>query len=345
MKKVLIVQGTIPHYRKPVFNLLCHHYMVTVLHSGLPSVSVGDEFEEKINAVSKIGKFRLQRGVMKELNSGRYSAVILMFDLWWLANLVAILFKKKVPVIYWGHKYGNNSLINFLRDKFMKLSDGIVLYTSEDIERMVSRGIPKNKIFVAHNTVEVKNHSDNSHCSKDSFIYVGRAQERKQLDVLLIAFSEIVHLIPPEVKINIVGSGSENIVLKKLAEDLGISHRVAFHNEVLDEQALKSLFQKAYAYVSPGHVGLGVLHSFSYGIPVVTSSNRIHAQEYYNLIDKKNCLLFQSVDELKKHLILLCTDNKTSQKLGQEGYKLYIKQGQIENMVGGFVDAINFVTK
>lgn len=300
----------------------------------------GDRYEEKIYPKLKIGKFHLQKGVIQELRKGNFSAAILMFDLWWLANILAILVIKKIPIIYWGHRYGGNSFANFLRDIFMRFSSGIILYTSEDTKRMVLRGIPPKKIFVAHNTIEVKNHSDNSHFAKDSFLYVGRSQERKQLDVLLVAFSEVADLIPSDIKINIVGSGLENNVLKKLSEELGISQRVVFHGEVLDERELKHFFQSAYAYISPGHVGLGILHSFAYGVPVVTSANKVHAQEYFNLKHGQNCLLFYNTEELKQQLVLLCTDKKLSQKLGQEGYKLYANERRIENMVDGINSAI-----
>jgi len=340
---VLIVQGSIPHYRKAVFNLLAERYNVTVIHSGSRTVMPLDNYREKITPVKKVCVFNLQEGVISELKRGIYDVVIVMFDLRWPYNLLALFYKKYSRILLWGHRYGKNPVANYLRDISMKYSDGIILYSTEDIPEMVRRGITQSSIYVAHNTMYVKNHSDLSMYAKNSFLYVGRAQKRKGIDQLLIAFAELRPNLPENIKINIVGEGDENIKLKKLAEKLGINDKVVFYGEVTDEQQLKSLFQEAYAYVSPGHIGLGVMHSFAYGVPVITSASALHAQEFFNLENKKNSLLFNDFEDFKKSLMLICSDLNNRLELGREAYMLYSNERKIENMVDGFNCAINNV--
>jgi len=75
--------------------------------------------------------------------------------------------------------------------------------------------------------------------------------------------------MPTNTTIHIIGEGEENEYLKDLSVKLNISNRVIFYGKITNEITLKGLFRQAYAYISPGPVGLGVLHSFAYGVPVL----------------------------------------------------------------------------
>ena len=64
MKKVIILQNYVPHYRKPIYNELGLKYDVTILHSGNPSIIDNDSYKEIIVKSQKIWKFHLQCGVI-----------------------------------------------------------------------------------------------------------------------------------------------------------------------------------------------------------------------------------------------------------------------------------------
>ncbi len=340
MKKVLIIQNTIMHYRKPVFNGLAKNYEVTVLHSGQVSVGPEDDYSEIITKTKRFGPFFLQNAVLSEIRGHHYDVVIVMFDIRWINNVLAVFLQKKPRFIYWGHRYSKNWFVNILREKLMKFSDGVVQYSDVETCRMIDSGVPSSKIFIAHNTIHIPNHSDGRNVLKDSFVFVGRAQKRKKVDLLLKAFSEIVDQISPEIKINIIGSGPENDFLKDLAKEYNIADRVMFHGKIVDDEKLKDFFQRAYAYVSPGPVGLGVLHSFAYGTPVVTSSYGKHGPEYNNLTTNHNALVYNTFDELKEALVRLCTDEPFARRLGSEAYAFYSQQRLIDNMLAGLKSAI-----
>jgi len=186
----------------------------------------------------------------------------------------------------------------------------------------------------------VPNHSDGSNQEKDSFLFVGRAQARKKVNDLIRAFSEAVPRIPNHFSIKIVGSGDENAHLKVLAVELGISDRVSFLGEVVDPHELRQLFHKAAALVSPGHVGLAVLHAFAYGVPVVTCGSRAHAQEYYDVKDGINSLVYSNYDELKEILVKLSNDQSVSRDLGHNAFAFYTQERTLEVMVSGLHNAI-----
>ena len=84
MKKVLILQNKILHYRKPFYNKLAEKYDITVLHSGNVSVENEDQYKEIITPVKSITKFKFQKGVLKAIKPKEYDVVIAMMDIFWV---------------------------------------------------------------------------------------------------------------------------------------------------------------------------------------------------------------------------------------------------------------------
>ncbi len=85
--------------------------------------------------------------------------------------------------------------------------------------------------------------------AKDSgrVLFVGRLEPMKGVDTLLHAFAKAIKGLDPSVHLRIVGSGSEEKNLKKLAADLEIDHRVTFTGRVsgkalFDEYAKAEIF-------------------------------------------------------------------------------------------------------
>ncbi len=113
-----------------------------------------------------------------------------------------------------------------------------------------------------------------------------------------------------------------------------------FHGETNDPDLLRECYSRALAYVSPGHVGLGVLHSFAYGVPVVTSARANHGPEAANLRPGENCLLFDKSTDLATRLIQLINDRAFAARLGANAYRLYSVERSMNTMVRAFKSAI-----
>ena len=79
-------------------------------------------------------------------------------------------------------------------------------------------------------------------------------------------------------KLNIVGSGPHHLFLQEIVIKLGLSDRVSFSLEQIN-QDLEPFLDQA-AVVSPGHVGLSVVQSFWASVPIITYSNANHAPEF-----------------------------------------------------------------
>ena len=359
MTSILILQNEIKSYRKPVYNGLAEEYDVVVLHSGSPSVSPIDRYREVITPQKQFWRLTFQPYSPLGKIINEFDVVIAMFDISWPGYLLPLFWRKRVKYVLWGHWYSTNYIVNFIRNFLMRQSDRILMYGAEEVDRMILSGIDKNKITVAPNTVLVTNSRDCSLNKKSRFLFIGRLhsgsrRNSKRVDILVEAFSRIQGLIPNQIVLDIVGEGEEEDSLKLLASRLNIADKICFHGYIDDESSLSKLFLESFALVSPGHVGLSVLQSFAYGVPVITGNavqyrretqhlynvmtgnSVIMGPEYYNLRHEENALLVDTRQQLEDALINLCNQPDYAAELGHNAYKHYFEERPLSRMLDGF---------
>jgi glycosyltransferase involved in cell wall biosynthesis len=342
---VTILQGQIPAYRVPFYNALSHRFSVTVIHGGKRVAGEGDAFKEIVLPVRQVGPFSFLEGLGRHL-ANNPEAIVSMFDLRWPQFIARPAKSSRSRFLLWGHRYSRREPVNLLRDILLKRSDGAILYGEEEFQRMLNRGLRSDKIFVAPNTIAIPNHEDTSIKPKSSLLYLGRLQERKRLDVILRAFAATYKELPGHVTFEIVGDGEERKPLEQLARTLLPAGKVVFHGTQTDHALLKAHFSKAAAYVSD-NVGLGLLHSFSYGVPVVTFHHATqirtdfrHGPEMHDFKDGVNGVLCNSEGDLRDVIIRLFSQPSWASSLGRHAYTLYKNSRTMEHMVEGFASAI-----
>ena len=340
LKSVLILQNEIMEYRKPVYNGLAEDYEVVVLHSGRPSVKESDCYREIIIPQLPVWRFHLQPRSPLGRIIGNFDAVIAMFDIAWPAYIVPLFRRKRPKYILWGHRYSKNRFACVVRDQFMQRADRLLMYGDEEVECMIARGVDPSKIVIAWNTIQVPNHHDYSGTSKNSLLFVGRLQVRKRIDLLIETFARLQGRIENETILDIVGSGEIEKDLREVAANHGVADKIFFHGRVDSPEALAGFFSRAYAYVSPGHVGLGVLHSLAYGVPVITLRNVRHAPEFHNLVHARNAFICEDIREIEQAMEKLCTDREFSTELGRNAYQHYVRERTVSRMLDGFKKAI-----
>jgi glycosyltransferase involved in cell wall biosynthesis len=339
-KAVLILQNEIMAYRKPVYNGLAKDYDVTVVHSGSVSVSAEDRYHEVIVKKNSVGPFFVQPQLNLSVMFARYDCVVAMFDLRWPAYICPLFRGGRPKYILWGHRYSGNHIANFLRDRLMARADKLLMYGEEEVARMASRGVPLDKIVVASNTIHIPNHRDYSGAEKSSILFVGRLQVSKRVDEIIESFARLRSVIPATISLDIVGSGDIERDLRRLAKERGVLDRVVFHGRVDDHEVLAQRFSCAYAYVSPSPVGLGVLHSFAYGVPVVTLRNARHGPEFHNIRHGVNGLVCEDMSSFDRAVERICSSSSLSSDLGRRAYEFYSTERSLELMLGGFRSAI-----
>jgi len=343
--RTLLLQGIIPHYRIPIFDRLGREVDLTVVHSDPGFTAENTDFRPLYVPDRQLGRFHYQTGLGALAES--CDVVIAMFDIHWLASIRLCLSKRGLPFIWWGHGFGRSRSGRGIRTALVKRADALLLYDEAPRAEFVAAGIPTERILIAPNTVEVFEPClvDDA-AARTRFLFVGRLQERKRVDLLIEAFALIADDVPPHVGIDIVGDGEEGEALHALVASRGLTARVRFHGRVTDEVALREVFGRALAYVSPGHVGLGVLHSCAYGVPVITRPGPGHAPEVANVREGETGLFVEAEPAaLAAVMKRLALDPGEAQRLGERGHRHYTSSRTPEHMIDGFLRAIDLATR
>lgn len=340
MTKVLIIQPDCRDYRIPLFKNLSNNFEITLLHFGEEKFLNDRSVSEIDLKLISIGSFYFVKSLQEECK--KHDIIITVFDPHWL-NCFILPFLTKKPVIFWGHGIGRSKFVSILRGVVGKKSDALITYDEIGKNNLVNIGIDSQKIFIAPNTIYVANSKNYANEDKNSILYVGRLQRRKELHTLIKSFAHVHHSLPKNTILKILGDGEQVLAdLISMSKKLGIYEKVNFVRGTTDESELSKHFSQAYCYACPGDVGLGVLHSFSYGVPVITFKNRNHGPEFSNIRHNENGVLVDDIKHEFGKLLIELINSGAFQKLGNNAYHYYFNNRTIEHMVESFNDAIEY---
>ncbi len=341
MKSVLILQNKILHYRKGLYNELSKNYNITVIHSGNKSVLDTDTYNEIIVKQYNIFGFIIQNKILKEVLKSEYYKIIVMADLHFINNILAYFIVSNKRFIWWGPWLTNKIIIDHLKLFFSRKSTTI-FYSQDELNRFKSKEIDGKKLFLANNTFDVgKRYKCYKHVIKDSILFVGSFNKRKQLDVLIMAFHNSLNRIPNHINLVLIGDGQELNLIKNLVNNLKITHRVLFKGALNDNKELIKFYKRSIVSVSYGQAGLSVLQSMGFGVPFITKINAISGGEKTNIIQGYNGYLCEdNIGSLVDLLQTLSNDESLSRQLGENAYMYYTEKCTIKNMANGFINAI-----
>lgn len=227
-----------------------------------------------------------QSGVLRSA-FGKYDAIIMSGNVrcfsTWVTGFFARLLGKKV--YFWSHGiYGKEKAIDlFIKKIFFLIPNQNFVYEQNAYNQIVKMGFNKNKTQIIYNSLDYDYHksvrtnltetniySEHFKNKNPVLLFIGRLTPQKKLN----QFIEAINLLNNEgVKVNAVfiGNGTEKEKLKNQARNLHLN--LWFYGECYEEEELANLIYNADICVSPGNVGLTVIHCFSYGTPVITHSN------------------------------------------------------------------------
>ena len=262
-------------------------------------------------------------------------------------NFIPLYGKKyREKMLAWGHLKGctsANPIAAWVRRPLFRKMKALIFYEAGTRDEFLKKGFSKDKLFVANNTQYVEPDTVIRGLPKEYFLYVGRIQERKGIDIALHAFAKLKRETQDDnLKFVIVGGGDKNALLKVIKEE-NVAQSVTFTGAIHNQNELGEFFSKAYAYVSPGHVGLGVLHSLACGVPVVTCTGRLHSVEITNCKPDNSLVVPYTVDDVAGAMALLYRDKVLQQRLSDAAYKYYQENCTIDKMVDGIDDALKYV--
>ena len=359
-EKVGLVQRVLPSYRVNLFNLLGK-----ACRNGLSVFAGQPRRNEMIKPVKKLdyadlvygqnlhvlwGKFYLciQFGLLIWLKTWNPDVLIVEANPRYLKLPAAIrwMHQLKRPVIGWG--LGAPPISGMLastrlrrRKDLIQQFDALITYSQSGAEEYRALGYPQDRIFIAHNAVtRSPDHPMPERPpilptnAKPQILFVGRLQERKNVDNLIHACARLPESSQP--KLLIVGDGPGRKQLELLAK---VVYPKAEFTGALYDEALRDQFLNSDLFVLPGTGGLAIQQAMSYGLPVIAAqADGTQA----DLIREANGwqIPANDIQSLQATLERALSDIPALRRMGAESYRIVAEEINLEKMIEVFIKAL-----
>lgn len=291
-------------------------------------------------------RFLWQSGVIRLANSA--DVVVLEFNPRILSSLVTLIYRRarRRPTLLWGHVWsraGIDSRSNRLRLAVLRLGGRVIAYTDEQRDQLVIAE-PNLIVSVAHNAIYRASVMAPilEHHERRSVMCSGRLVSAKKLTLALEAFSELSAELRHAMSLIVVGEGPERPLVAHMADVLGISDRVEFVGEEFDVLRLRELYSRCFASLSPGYVGLSIIQSHAFGVPMIYAKNEPHAPEIEAAVEGFNSVAVASDDPEEWARVisrLYSTRNEWAERRN-EIIEACRERYSVEAMAEGFASAV-----
>ena len=113
---------------------------------------------------------------------------------------------------------------------------------------------------------------------------------------------------------------------------------------IYESLKINEIFNSIKIFCTPCHIGLALNEAFFWGVPVIVL-NRKHAPEIYYLEDKVNGYIVNTPEEIKEKIRFLLENKDIYDEMSKKCVETINTKGNINNMFGGFMKAINYCEK
>jgi glycosyltransferase involved in cell wall biosynthesis len=356
-KNTLILQSAMPDYRQAFLKALIKEEKGDVC-----VLSGREHFAESLPAGISLGEnscfvdnyYLLKRRVLLQIGvtfAAINSNVVILELNPRIVNTWVILLCRKIlgrKSILWGHAWsraGKYSKTEKIRNAQRRLADLIVVYTKSQ-ENELKTYMNIDSVVAAPNAIysiqDMNVQFDEANYHKNSFVCIGRLVKEKKIDLLLDAFAKMIHRGLDGVTLVVIGRGPELESLKEKCSELNIQDLVKFEGHITDMNILKEYYSNAYASIAAGSLGLSIIQSMTFGVPMVISKTEPHGPEIEAAITGENCVFFDTndSDDLADKMYEV-VENAQMWKSKRSSMNKYCRDNySVEAMVGGFQKAI-----
>lgn len=350
----------------PIFKRLHEELGIVVCHS--PSLedriklSGADEMDYPSVRIS--GRYWFGRKsfvsqqVLPVLKKHRPKVVLAQFSLgvatFWKLLLLRPFFGYKL--IPWSHGIRNRDMILAGKSGHFKLAplvysicDATVFYSHERRNRIVEENSRlSSRCFVASNTLDTsrlqrarESVKKSSESRPFTLLYLGRLLASKRIDLILSVYSLLKRTY--NIRLVFIGDGPEREAIAA-RNDPSITLAGAIH----DVNASALYLVNADVMIMPGYVGLGIVHGFAFGLPIITCRSTeqgpFHSPEIEYLKDGENGFLCDSdAADIAAHVEKLFLDPALLASMKENALRTVEEEANIDRMIDGFRQAIDFV--
>lgn len=370
---VQIVQPVVPHYRVPLFDAIAAAPDVDLRLDasrqipGSPAsaavIPTGTDLSHNCLVFAN-GRAFWQLGLRLRCGMSQGDVLVINGNPRYLSNYPLMLEARRrgVGVVWWGHGWSPTSTSGRARIRYqlMALADSVLVYTDEEIPVLEERGIPRERLFAANNAideraiVEVRKKWPADRVARFGLqhgltdrrllLFAGRLRARPScgLDLAIRAMPRLLGR-DPSYLLAVVGDGDAGSSLRHLAGELGVAHAIRWLGALYDENLLAPWFLSSRCFVYPGAIGLSLLHSFAYGLPVVTHDQRtLHNPEIAALTNNMNGIMFRMGDaaDLADKIQIVAGDDMTFRSMSNRALDTVTSKYSLGSMVSNFLGAV-----
>lgn len=296
MKKLCLIYNTAPRYREAVFRAIDKEYDCD-WYFGYTQNDIKEMDTSLLKNVKYYkswgnpAKLYWKRGILKLLFKKEYQNFFMLAEARSITDylffaLASMLFPKK-RIYIWTHGwYGKETgLIAKMKLWQFKKVTGAFVYGDRSKRLLMEKGIPEEKLYAIHNSldydtqIKLRENIQPSDIYKKHFnndfhviVFIGRLTKVKKLDMIIDAL-RLLNEKGEYYNLVFIGDGVERTYLQNIVNDSGMQKQVWFFGACYDEKTNAELIYNADLCVSPGNVGLTAIHALVFGCPVITHNS------------------------------------------------------------------------
>lgn len=261
-------------------------------------------------------------------------------------------------VAYFGHgknfqAINSSSLAEMFKRFWIRHVDWWFAYTEKSAEIVASAGFPPERITVFQNAVDTSSIVQSIAAVAESEvqslrrrlvsgsehvgIYIGGLYDLKRIGFLLDA-ARVVRRRVPDFHLVVIGGGPDHTLVEAAARQHPWIHALGPRFGA-EKTLLASLGR---VFLMPGLVGLGVLDSFAYRTPIVTTNVPYHSPEIDYLKDGTNGVIVRETDDIDAYA------DAVARVLIDDAWRAHLQAGaadalhayNIESMAQRFADGV-----
>lgn len=235
------------------------------------------------------------------------------------------------------HVIRNPGIFKILEKWVVPKMGGVLVVSKASGERITKIGVNPDSIWVVNNTPRLETLSNNQvhdreirHLGRFVVLYVGGLEETRGLEIAVRAFAKVVREVPESV-LAIVGKGTSEKMLKRVAAELGIEKQVVLAGWI-EPSRVPSVLAAADVCLVPHfvteHTNTTIPNKvFDYMAqkkPVIVT----HSKTLAEIVKSSSCGMVyrdHDIDELAKSIITL-RNAGIRERLGCAGYKAIIEK-------------------
>ena len=349
--RVVILYNKLFHYRIPVWNELASMCDLTVAYSegdGRLPENMEVCFKTMYLPARRFKGLVIQRANIRKL-CREYDAVIAYGSIAWLKYSTLPWFNK-TPVVYhtigvsasYEKGFDEHKEWDRIRGFFYAKADALAFYTEYPIQKYEAMGIPREKMFVAPNTVAVA--PINETVEKNTLLVIGTLYREKGIQSLLDVYKELRPTCNLPL-LSIIGKGPDYDVIKRWIEENDMQGLIVLRGAIYDIDEKAKYFARALACISPKQAGLTVLESMGYGVPFVTTKNAITGGELFNVHNGVDGIVMDSETELADVVKDISNHPEKYAAMGKKAKEFYDNNRTPRDMAMGLWDAVQYAVQ